>query len=85
MQRYGVGLPYSNPYATLLTMNPLRPLTPEPPPPPEPGVVTFAWKATVTYLLQRYVELEGSGERVLVDATRAPTGEFGTLGFACFR
>ena len=62
MQRYGVGLPYSNPYASLLTMNPLRPLTPEPPPPPEPGVVDFAWRATTPEPLRaRVVEEYGLG------------------------
>ena len=37
------------------------------------------------YLLQHYVELAGSSGRVLVDARRMPTGDFGMLGFPCFR
>lgn len=43
LRRYAQGTPYSNPYASLLSMNPIRPLTPEPPPAPEPGTVTFEW------------------------------------------
>ncbi|MBI4486020.1 MAG: hypothetical protein HY655_08425 [Acidobacteria bacterium] len=43
LQRYAQGSPYSNPYASLLTINPLRPLTPDDPPPPDPGLVSFEW------------------------------------------
>ena len=37
------------------------------------------------YLVNNYVELEGSDGRVLVDKRRRPTGTFGALGFPCFR
>lgn len=43
LQRYAQGSPYSNPYASLLTMNPIRPLTPAALPAPEPGDVSFEW------------------------------------------
>ncbi|MBI4486818.1 MAG: hypothetical protein HY655_12475 [Acidobacteria bacterium] len=37
------------------------------------------------YMKRYYVELPGSRGRVLVDTRRTPTGEFGELGFPCFR
>ena len=37
------------------------------------------------YLVQHYVELEGSQGRLLIDRRRQPTGTFGVLGFPCFR
>jgi hypothetical protein len=37
------------------------------------------------YLLKNYVELEGAGGVLLVDTRRKPTGQFGALGFPCFR
>jgi hypothetical protein len=37
------------------------------------------------YLLQHYVELEGSYGLLLIDTRRTPTGTFATLGFPCFR
>ena len=44
LQRYAVGSPYSNPYWSLLTMNPVRALTPELPPAPVPVEVSFEWQ-----------------------------------------
>lgn len=38
-----------------------------------------------TYFAQNYVPLEGSGGLLLVDSRRRPTGQFGALGFPCFR
>ena len=37
------------------------------------------------YLVENYVELEGSRGRLLVDTRRQPTGTFGSTGFPCFR
>jgi len=37
------------------------------------------------YLLQHYMELEGSEGMLLVDTRRKPTGTFAALGFPCFR
>jgi hypothetical protein len=37
------------------------------------------------YLKTHYAELEGSRGLVLVDTRRRPTGQFGNLGFPCFR
>ncbi len=46
-ERYAVGSPYSNPYLSLLSMNPMRTVTPEKPPPPKAGVVSFEWEGHV--------------------------------------
>jgi hypothetical protein len=37
------------------------------------------------YLVDNYVEIEGAKGLLLVDARRAPRGQFGQLGFPCFR
>lgn len=37
------------------------------------------------YLVQNYMELEGSQGRLLIDRRRQPTGTFAGLGFPCFR
>jgi hypothetical protein len=37
------------------------------------------------YLVQHYVELEGSYGLLLIDTRRKPTGTFAMLGFPCFR
>jgi len=37
------------------------------------------------YLVQHYMELEGSGGMLLIDTRRTPTGSFAALGFPCFR
>jgi hypothetical protein len=37
------------------------------------------------YMLEHYVELEGTDGLVLVDSRREPTSQFGRLGFPCFR
>ena len=37
------------------------------------------------YLLEHYVELEGSYGMLLIDTRRTPTGTFAALGFPCFR
>jgi len=37
------------------------------------------------YLLEHYVELEGSEGMLLIDTRRKPTGTFAALGFPCFR
>ncbi|MBI4486221.1 MAG: hypothetical protein HY655_09445 [Acidobacteria bacterium] len=47
LQRYAQGSPYSNPYVSLWTMNPIRPLTAEEAPRPEPGIVSFEWQGHV--------------------------------------
>jgi hypothetical protein len=38
-----------------------------------------------TYLTNNYVELEGSGGRLLADRRRRPGGRFGRLGWPCFQ
>jgi hypothetical protein len=37
------------------------------------------------YLVQHYVELEGSDGMLLIDRRRTPTGAFAPLGFPCFQ
>jgi hypothetical protein len=37
------------------------------------------------YLTAHYVELDGSGGRLLIDTRRTPSGTFGALGFPCFK
>jgi len=55
--RYALGTPYSNPFASLLSINPIQALTPQAPPALEPGAVRFEWLGHVDVAArQRLVE-----------------------------